>query len=120
LVDAQRATDQDVHDELKNTRKMISLNEIILEFIPEIYQSFLKCKMNSEVYSVPHKNMTGNKLMEVNYDKRPELLHAWRQGDDDKIVYSSDEKIEQGFFKVNPGNMFSKIKMVGKPVGFWF
>lgn len=116
MVEAYNMEETDITDELKNLRKMISLNEIIMEFIPDVYQSFLKFKMNTDVYSVPHKNVTGNKLMETNFDKKKHLLDAWRQGDDRKIVYAADEDIEQSFFKVNPGNMYSKIKMVGKPV----
>ena len=95
---------------------MVGLNDIILQFIPHQYQSFLKYKMNSEVYSVPYKNMTGNKMMEVNFEKRPDLLNFWKKGEDYKIVYSHDEMQEQMFFKVNSKNLFTHVKVLGKPV----
>lgn len=95
---------------------MVGLNDIILQFIPDQYQSFLKFKMNSEVYSVPHKSLTGNKMMEANFDKRPDLLNFWKSGEDHKIVYSHDETQENAFFKINSKNLFSHVKVLGKPV----
>jgi hypothetical protein len=65
---------------------------------------------------VPHKNLAGNKQFEENFSKNYRLVNAWREGNDQEIVYEPNPSEEESFFTINPTNENSTVTLIGKEV----
>ena len=59
-------------------------------------------------------NLTGNKQIEMHFNKDYKLINSWREGNDPEIVYHSDSMAEEEFFTINPTNENSSVTLLGK------
>lgn len=100
---------------------------MVLKFVPPTYIKYLNQNMDTKIIvsvteypiltpkqKVPHKNLAGNKTFEENFSKNYRLVNAWREGNDQEIVYEPNPSEEESFFTINPTNEYSTVTLIGK------
>jgi len=106
MRDDHEAGTREFREEIKDKQKMIKLYHLVMNFVPKHYRDFVqrcaeveKGGKHSGGLQIPNKQLTGNKIMEEFLHGKAKLLNAWREGNDPVIAYSSDDMIEEAFYK---------------------
>ena len=128
MKDDHDAGTKDYKEEIKDKQKMLKLYHLLMNFVPKEYRDFIIRSSEAEKsrganplnFQVPNRHMAGNKIMEEYLNGKAKLINAWREGNDPVIAYSSDDRVERGFYqKLRPSTEMldeTEVRIEGKVV----